>query len=71
MVYANGCGKGKGTHISVFTRILKGPYDEKLRWPLTGTIEVELLNQDSDSFHYSMKTHYCNDYLQPGGSGWG
>ena len=29
MVYANGCGKGKGTHISVFTK--------------TGAVNVELL----------------------------
>ena len=29
-VYANGCGDGRGTHISVFTRILNGLYDERL-----------------------------------------
>ena len=28
--YANGCGDGEGTHVSVFTELLKGHYDDQL-----------------------------------------
>ena len=49
-------GYGEGTHISVFLRLVKGPYDDKLQqsghWPLRGTFIIELLNQLNDSDHY-------------------
>ena len=33
-VYANGVGKGAGTHISLSLLLLKGKYDDKLKWPM-------------------------------------
>ena len=45
----NGCGDGKDTHVSVFTKILAGHYDNQLHWPFLGTIKYELLNQLEDS----------------------
>ena len=44
-VYANGNGDGKGTHISVFAYLMKGPFDDYLEWPFQGTITIQLLNQ--------------------------
>ena len=32
---------------------MKGPYDNELSWPLNGQFRIELLNQNSDSDHYS------------------
>ena len=52
-VDANGNGDGAGTHVSVFTKLLEGRYDDQLDWPFLGTITYELLNQLADDKHYS------------------
>ncbi len=44
-VCANGNGDGEGTHVSVFSHLMKGDNDDSLSWPFTGTVTVELLNQ--------------------------
>ena len=51
---AAGYGVDKGTHLSVFLYLMKGPHDDELTWPLRGNFEVKLLNQISDNEHYSM-----------------
>lgn len=51
-VYPNGIGPGKGTHISVNVRIIRGDCDSELKWPFTGTITIELLNQIEDRDHF-------------------
>ena len=55
-VYAAGNSIGKGTHVSVYLYLMKGPHDDKLEqsgyWPLRGTFTIELLNQLNDSDHY-------------------
>ena len=33
-VYANGVGKGAGTHVSVSLVLLRGCYDDQLKWPI-------------------------------------
>ena len=55
-VYANGNGIGVGTHVSVFTLILKGKYDTELRWPFVGKVAYTLLNQLEDSCHTTRTT---------------
>ena len=57
-VYADGNGDGKGTHLSVFLYLMKGPHDDKLTWPLRGKFEIRLLNQISDSEHHSWTLFY-------------
>jgi len=48
-VYAGGNGNGKGTHVSVYLYLMKGPYDDKLgHWPLRGMFKAELLSQVND-----------------------
>ena len=44
-VYLGGCGKGRGSHISVFARILRGDDDNKLKWPFRGRLTVRLVSQ--------------------------
>ena len=51
-VLANGYGKGKGTHISIYARLMKGDYDNSLQWPFEGEIVVKLLNWREDNCHY-------------------
>ena len=56
-VYANGVGDGKGTHVSVCVHMLEGKHDAKLKWPFTGSVSIQLLNQLKDKNHYE-KTLY-------------
>ena len=49
---ANGDGPDKGTHVSVYTKILEGHYDNQLHWPFLGTVTCELLNQLGDDNHH-------------------
>ena len=54
-VYPNGCRQAEGTHVSVFLHIMKGPYDNQLEWPLEGTFELSLLNQNCDAGHHKLQ----------------
>ena len=51
-VFANSYGEGKGTHISINARLMKGDYDNSLQWPFEGEIVVKLLNWREDNRHY-------------------
>ena len=59
-VDANGYGAGEGTHVSVFTRILRGRYDNQLHWPFLGTVRYEMLNQLGNNKHYSKVSTFTN-----------
>ena len=47
-LYLNGDGQGKGTHVSVFFTILKGPYDALLPWPFKQVVRLAILDQDNN-----------------------
>lgn len=51
-VHPNGCGYRRGTHVSIYVRILQGKNDGELSWPFVGTLKVQLLNQLEDSDHH-------------------
>ena len=53
-IFAGGEGNSRGTHLSLFLLLMKGPHDDELTWPLRGAFEIKLLNQISDSEHYSV-----------------
>ena len=53
-VVANGYGKYKGTHVSVFVYLMKGANDSILKWPFTGDISIHLLNWREDKGHVKM-----------------
>ena len=55
IVDANGAGSGKGSHLSIYARIMKGQHDDHLQWPFTGTIIIELLNWLEDKEHHKIK----------------
>ena len=52
-VIINGAGENPGNHMSVFLYLMKGQYDNNLKWPLVGTFQIELLNQKMDKEHYA------------------
>ncbi|PAA90221.1 hypothetical protein BOX15_Mlig017604g1, partial [Macrostomum lignano] len=51
VVHLNGQGRGRGSHISLFARINKGPYDAALTWPFKNKVSFTLMNQSSPSDH--------------------
>lgn len=46
------CAEGKN-YVSIYVQLLKGEFDNYLKWPFRGSIEIELLNQ----FDGSRKEH--------------
>ena len=50
-VDANGFASGKQTHLSVGVRLMKGEYDENLKWPLNSEITIQLQNWREDKGH--------------------
>jgi len=55
---ANGYEQVKGTHVSLYTCMMKGEYDDELSWPFRGEIAVELLSQDvahTEGNHYTIR----------------
>ena len=46
-LYFNGDGLGKGTHLSLFFALMKGPYDALLPWPFQQKIKMMLVDQDN------------------------
>ena len=52
-VSVHGDGAGKGTHMSVFLSLMKGEFDNQLKWPFRGSITIQLLNQEADTEHYT------------------
>lgn len=55
-VYGN--GSGKGSHMSIFLSLLKGEFDEYLKWPLCASVTVRLQNQVDDESHYEEVIKY-------------
>ena len=55
-VDANGTGDGKGTHVGVDVHMMRGEYDDNLKWPFKGEVMVQFLNQRGDKGH-------CEDSL--------
>ena len=52
IVYPNGYGNGKDTHISVLVK------HDSMNWPFVGSVKLELLNQLQDNNHYHMTVSF-------------
>ena len=50
-VHTNGDGDGKGTHLSIFTCLMRGLFDDYLKWPFRGDITIQIINQAGDHSH--------------------
>ena len=57
-VYANGHHDGKGTHISIFVRLMKGKNDDKLQWPFEHNVTYAILNWKRDENHVINTTQF-------------
>ena len=47
-VDANGTMMSRGTHTSVFVHLMRGEYDDELKFPFQGDITIQLLSQEDD-----------------------
>ena len=59
-VYPKGHGKGLGSHMSIFTRLMQGPFDDYLEWPFRGDVMIQLVNQAGDHDHIERTIHYTD-----------
>ena len=59
-VDANGFGRGKGTHVSVYVHLMRGEFDDLLKWPFRGEVTMQL--KKTDPPHYQ-KIINLNDDL--------
>ena len=59
-VVANGCNIGKGTHVSVYVCLMRGEFDNYLKWPFRGEVTVQLLNQIEDKGHHEKTLDFAN-----------
>ena len=57
-VYPNGYGDGKGTHISLFVRLLKGENDCNLKWPMNIDLKILLINWRKNDSHILYVIHF-------------
>ena len=55
-VDAKGVGKGKGTHVSVYICLMRGEFDDLLKWPFHGDVTIQLKKNDPP--HYQKMVHF-------------
>ena len=60
-VYPQGIGDGKGTHVSIYACLMKGPFDDHLKWPFRGEITIQIVNQDGEHDHVEKTIPYNDD----------
>ena len=54
-IWANGFGDGKGTHLGLTIHVMRGEFDDLLKWPFRGKITIDLVNQE-DVEHHNIAT---------------
>ena len=59
-VYSNGRQESKGVHLSTYVCLMRGEYDDNLKWPFSFTVKFTLLNQVKDSNHVSYLVKFCD-----------
>jgi TNF receptor-associated factor 4 len=57
-VDTNGSGSGEGTHLSVYVHLMRGEFDDQLKWPFRGSITVKLVNQEKNKDHVTKAVKY-------------
>ena len=70
-VSPNGYGAGKGTHVSIMTYVLDGPFDDYLNWPFQGMITIQIVNQVGDHDHVEEIIDYTDNTPKRFTDGWG
>ena len=53
-------GDAAGTHVSVFTCLMRGEFDSHLKWPFRGNVTIQLVNQLEDKEHRTQTYEYTD-----------
>ena len=61
-VHPNGHGDVQGTHVSISTCLMRGPFDGGLKWPFRGDVTIQIVDQAGEKHHekvvpYNNNTH--------------
>ena len=59
-VNPSGSGPGKGTHLSVYVFLMRGEFDDQLKWPFGGEITVKLVDQEEHKDHVVKKICFAH-----------
>ena len=54
----NGNLDGRETHVSIYTCLMRGPFDDHLKWPFRGEITIQIVNQAGDHDHVEKTIQY-------------
>jgi hypothetical protein len=46
LVFADGTADGANICVSLYLKLMKGEYDDQLKWPLRGKFTIQLLSQN-------------------------
>ena len=60
-VCANGRNTSRGTHVSVFVCLMRGEFDNYLKWPFRGDVTIQLLNQIENKGHHEKTLDFADD----------
>ena len=52
-VHTNGSGDAKGTHFSLYVVIMRGEYDDQLKWPFNGVVTIDIFNWGTKEWDYT------------------
>ena len=64
-VSPSGFGSGKGTHLGVTVNLMRGEFDDHLKWPFRGTITFLLLDQEGGRHRNDIVNTVSFDYTTP------
>ena len=59
--YPNGFQSAKSTHVSLFMCLMRGGYDDYLKWPFRGEITIQIVNQAGDHSHVERVIPYNDE----------
>ncbi len=54
-VFANGHW---GTHLCVYVHVMRGVFDDSLKWPLCGNVNIRLLSQGQNKGYYEVQVSF-------------
>ena len=57
-VRPKGYVSGNSTHLGVLIHMMRGEFDDQLKWPFRGNITFQLVNQEEDKDHVVITVHF-------------
>ena len=65
-VDANGARYCKGTHVSVRMYLMRGEFDDHLKWPFRADVTIELLDQQGNERHHKTTIKFHTERVKDG-----